>query len=357
MADIIPWTFNFGATQGLNPTLLADYKAAMGIDGYLYEHLNYDIVNVNAPERTGSTFIAGSIPLESNGIDPKDYYDMASLPKGFFDAWGIYNIPWEMDPTFEVFINPLKNANSLKTIEAYPVPIVDEDALADVRRQAGEIRDQDKMSSIYCGSLYEWCGVLRGQEAFMMDLCDEPEFAEALVEKVSGVTLSMCLAAVHNGVDVVACYDDFGMQTGLQISPQHWRRYIKPGWKRIWDAVRKASPSVIIFLHSCGGIEGIIPDLIEIGLDVLHPIQPETMDVYKVCAKYQEDIAIWGTVSCQQTMPLGTPGDIDQEIKERVQRIGSRGGFVLSPANVLGPEVPLENVTAFIQAARKYAEG
>ncbi len=353
-ADRVPWTFNFGATQGLNPTLLKNYKAHIGLDGYFFDYLDYDIINVNAPEMTGSNFIAGGINLSPNGIDLKDYYDVDSLPKGFLDAWGVYNVPWELDPTFEVFINPLKNAETLKEIESYPSPKVDETALEEIKKQTEAIRKRGKMSSAYSGSLYEWCGVLRGQEAFMIDLYEEPKFVEALVEKVSMVTKQMCLAAVRSGVDVIACYDDFGMQNSLQISPQHWRKYIKPSWKMIWEAIKKENPEAIIFLHSCGYIEDIIPDLIEIGVDVLHPIQPETMDVYKISDLYQKDLAIWGTVSCQRTMPFGTPQEVQAEIAERVSRLGSKGGFILSPANVLGPEVPLANVSAFIEAARKY---
>ena len=351
-ADYIPWAFLFGATQALNPTLLKNYKKARGIEGCIYDYLDYDVINVNAPENTGADFLAGSIPLLPNGINLADYYDVEKLPKGYLSAWGVYTVPWEVDSTFETFINPLKHADDLKAFENYPAPTVDEAGLADVAAQAAEIKARDKMSSIYCGSLYEWCGVIRGQEEFMIDLYEDPMYVEVLVEKVSELTKEMCLAAVRSGVDVICCYDDFGCQNALQISPALWRKFIKPGWKKVWDAVHAANPDAIIFLHSCGHIEPIIPDLIEIGLDTLHPIQPETMDVYKVCEKYQKDVSIWGTVSCQQTMPFGTPKDVFAEVRERMERLGEKGGFFLSPANILGPEVPLENVDAFIEAAR-----
>ncbi|NLA66577.1 MAG: hypothetical protein GX862_11835 [Leucobacter sp.] len=354
-ADKIPWTFNFGATQGLNPTLLLNFKKRLGIDEYIYDFFDYDVINVNAPEKTGSNFIAGGIALKPNGINPSDYYDTNKLPNGFIDAWGVYTVPWELDPTFDTFINPLKNADDLKTFERYPSPTIDEEALLDIRKQTSEIKSRNKMSTAYSGSLYEWCGVIRGQEEFMMDLYDEPKFVEVLVEKVASVTRDMCLAAVKNGVDLIACYDDFGMQTSLQISPEHWRRYIKPAWKMIWDSIRKENSDAIIFLHSCGCIEEIIPDLIEMGLDVLHPIQPETMDVYEISKKYQKDIAIWGTISNQQTMPFGSPQDVTNEVRDRMEKLGSKGGFILSPSNVLGPEVPLDNLIAFVEAAKKYS--
>jgi uroporphyrinogen decarboxylase len=326
----------------------------MGIHGYIYDHFNYDVVNVLAPEKTGSGWLAGGVGLMTNGIEKEKYYDTAQIPQNaFFDPWGICNVPWETDPTFEYFINPLKNIKTLRDIENYPCPKIDEKSLELVGREVREIRDSGRMSSSYSGSLYEWCWNLRGQEEFMTDLYDHPEYVEALTEKVSEFTKILALATVRAGADVLAFYDDAGMQTALQISPVHWRKYIKPGWKKIWEAVKRENSESIIFLHSCGCIEEIIPDLIEIGLDVLHPIQPETMDVYKICEKFGGDIAFWGTVSSQRTIPFGSRQEISDEIKARVEKIGKKGGFVLSPANIMGPEVPFDNISAFAEAAEE----
>jgi uroporphyrinogen decarboxylase len=354
-ADSVPWTFNFGATQGFNPALLKRYKEHSGITGMIYDHFNYDVVNVLAPEKTGSGWLAGGAGLIANNIEPGKYYDVVKLPKnGFLDAWGIYNVPWETDPTFEYFINPLKKAMTLQEIENYPSPSVDVHSLDLVMREAGEIRESGRMSSSYSGSLYEWCWNLRGQEEFMIDLYENPEFVDALLEKVSELTQNLAVATVRAGVDVLAFYDDAGMQTALQISPAHWRKHIKPRWKKVWEAVKKKNGDAIIFLHSCGCIEEIIPDLIEIGLDVLHPIQPETMDVYRICAEYGRDLAFWGTVSSQRTIPFGSAADVEAEIELRVRKIGRKGGFILSPSNIMGPEVPFANIDAFAAAARKY---
>jgi uroporphyrinogen decarboxylase len=202
--------------------------------------------------------------------------------------------------------------------------------------------------------MYEWTKYIRGEENLYMDYIANPKIVEAMVDKVSNFTGELARRFQEIGLDILSFYDDFGAQDKLQISPGHWRQFVKPAWKRIWEEVRSRNKDSIIFLHSCGCVEEIIPDLIEIGLDVLHPIQPETMDVYEISRKYQKDLALWGTVSNQRTIPLGTPDEIDREIRERVEKMGKKGGFIVSPANIMGPEIPMENIDAFAKACEKY---
>ena len=111
-------------------------------------------------------------------------------------------------------------------------------------------------------------------EKFMMDLLLHPEFTEGLVQKVKAYTLKLSLASARAGIDVLCFYGDAGMQTGMQISPDLWRKYIKPSWQEILAVLRKETPNVKTFFHSCGNILQIIPDIVDLGFDILHPIQP-----------------------------------------------------------------------------------
>ena len=365
LADRIPWTFDFGASRGFNPTLLYNYKKFMNIDVPIYDYFDYDIVLVLDPdknsnktrddEKIGLEGLLGGVKFVSNGIRLEDYFNLEDIPKGgYLDAWGLYHHPWHIDPTFEVYYTPLKNIFDIKTIKEYPSPGIDIKSLEEARIDVEKIKSRKKVSVCYSGSVYEWTWNIRGQELFYEDLYDNPEIISAIVEKISNFDIKLATALQDIGVDILAFYDDFGAQDKLQISPKHWRQFIKPAWAKIWKKVKKKNKDTIIFLHSCGCIEEIIPDLIEIGLEVLHPIQPETMDVYEISKKYQKDLAIWGTISCQKTIPIGSPEDIDNEIKERVERMGKKGGFIISPANIMGPEVPLENINAFWEACKKY---
>jgi uroporphyrinogen decarboxylase len=362
-ADRVPWTFNFGATQGFNPGLLSRFKKHMGIRGPLADYFDYDIYPVLDPDgdegKAGLEALVSIIDLNSNGIRLEDYYDPGSLPQGgYLDAWGIYHHPWPGDVTFEVYIPPLKNVTDLRTLRAFPSPTLDAASLQEAKADIERIKSRkQKMTVSYCGSVYEWTKSIRGEDAFFVDLYENPEFVETLVEKVADFTLSFSGALQAAGLDVLSYYDDFGAQDRLQISPRHWRRFIKPAWARIWKIIKERNKDTIIFLHSCGCVEEVIPDLIEIGLDVLHPIQPETMDVYRIASQYQSALALWGTISCQKTLPLGKPEDVEREIAERVERIGSKGAFMVSPANIMGPDVPLQNIEAFFKACQKYCAG
>jgi uroporphyrinogen decarboxylase len=360
LVDRIPWTFNFGATQGFNPGLLARYKKHIGVDIPIAEHFDYDIFPVLDPDgdksKIGLAELVSGIDFVSNGIKEEDYYTAEDLKhNGYLDAWGIYRYPWPKDETFEVYTAPLKNTSDLKKIKDFPSPTLDEKSLEAAARDIERIKsEKNKMTVLYSGSLYEWTKYIRGEEQLFMDYIANPSIVEAMVEKVAAFTGELARRFQGIGLDVLSFYDDFGAQDRLQVNPKHWRQFIKPAWKKIWDEVRSRDKNTIIFLHSCGCVEEIIPDLIEIGLDVLHPIQPETMDVYKISREYQKDLALWGTISCQKTIPFGTPDDIDREIKERVKKMGSKGGFIVSPANIMGPEIPMENLDAFARACQKY---
>ncbi|HEB32763.1 MAG TPA: hypothetical protein ENI15_18105 [Spirochaetes bacterium] len=356
----VPWSFNFGASQGFNPTLLKNFKEYENISGPVCEYFGYDVFPVLDPDgdfsKVGLGALASGINYLDNGIKIEDYYDTAELPEnGYLDSWGIYHYPWKLDPTFEVYISPLKNVTDIDVIKNFPKPKVDLTSLEEARQDIERIKkEKQKMTVTYAGSLYEWVKNIRGEEVFFMDLHDNPEAIRVLIDKVSDFTLSLASSLQEAGLDILSFYDDFGAQDRLQIDPAHWRKFVKPGWAKIWKKVRENDPDTIIFLHSCGCIEEVVPDLIEIGLDVLHPIQPETMDVYKIAGNYQKDLAIWGTISCQKTIPFGTPGDVESEIKDRVEKIGKKGGLLISPANIMGPEVPMENIRAYHEACEKY---
>jgi len=116
-------------------------------------------------------------------------------------------------------------------------------------------------------------------------------------------------------------------------------------------AVKAANPSAFVFYHSDGNVETIIPDLIEVGIDILNPVQPECMDPAAIKRRYGDRMSFWGAVSVQRTMPLGTPDHVRAEVRARIRDVGRGGGLILAPAHVLGPETPWENVVAFFQAA------
>jgi len=151
---------------------------------------------------------------------------------------------------------------------------------------------------------------------------------------------------------VLCFYDDVGTQTGMQIAPDMWRRFIRPRWSGLLDDLRRRFPRVRTFLHSCGCIEAIIPDIVDLGFDMLHPLQPECMDFAKLHRRFGRHIALCATLSSQRLLPFGSPQDVRREVRrlKAICRADRRG--MLCPSNVIQPETPWANVLAFAEEAR-----
>ncbi len=201
---------------------------------------------------------------------------------------------------------------------------------------------------------FEMCGLQRGLEKLLLDMMINKEFARALFDHQIEMRIFKAQRFVEAGVDILALGDDVGTQKGLIMSPSMWREWIKPRLAKVIKAARDIKKDILVYFHSDGNIEEIIPDLIEIGIDVLNPIQPEAMEPAKLKEKWGDRVAFWGTLSVQKTFPFGSPEDVEAEVAERIETVGRSGGLVIGPSHVLGPEVSWENIIAFFEADLGY---
>ncbi|MCP4401333.1 MAG: hypothetical protein GY801_29045 [bacterium] len=142
-------------------------------------------------------------------------------------------------------------------------------------------------------------------------------------------------------------------QNTMMFSPKLWRRMLKPRLARVIRAAKSVNPDVFIYYHSDGKIDPIVPELIEVGADVLNPAQPECLDPVEVKKKWGQDLSFWGTIGTQTTLPFGTPDEVRQVVRTRKHEIGNGGGLVLAPTHVIEPDVPYENILAFFEAANE----
>ena len=197
-------------------------------------------------------------------------------------------------------------------------------------------------------SLYERAWTLRGMENLMMDFYENPEFVHDLLNAICDYNLAQVDEALRYDIDAVYFGDDWGMQTGLQMGPELWREFIKPVLRRMYGAVRAAGKMVMI--HSCGKVDEVFDDLVEIGLNCFNPFQPEVMDVFALLPRYRGRLAFHGGLSTQRTLPYGTPADVRSEAL-RLLAAGRDGGYILSPAHAVEGDVPLENVLEFVNVA------
>jgi uroporphyrinogen decarboxylase len=199
-------------------------------------------------------------------------------------------------------------------------------------------------------SLYERAWTLRGLENLLMDFHDHPGFVHELLNAIADYNVAQVRRALEFDIDAVYFGDDWGAQRGLQMGYPLWKEFIKPALARMYREVRAAGKFVVI--HSCGDVDELLDDLIDIGLNCFNPFQPEVMNTPELLARYRGRLSFWGGLSTQRTLPFGTPEDVRRETRALLD-LGREGGLILSPAHAVEGDVPLENMLAFIDEARK----
>ena len=182
----------------------------------------------------------------------------------------------------------------------------------------------------------------------MMDFIDHPDFVDELLGSITDYNLAQVEKALDYEIDAVYFGDDWGQQQGLQMGPALWKEFIRPHLKRAYGRVREAGK--FVFIHSCGDVDELFDDLIELGVDCFNPFQPEVMDVPALMRHYRGRLTFHGGLSTQRTLPYGTPDEVREETRRLID-LGRSGNYILSPAHAVEGDVPLENMLAFIDEA------
>ena len=208
---------------------------------------------------------------------------------------------------------------------------------------------------VHC-SAFEGPWYLRGMERFLQDMLINKDYAHELIDRVAGFYLVAGLTVARMGCDILLAGDDVGTQDRMLISPALWREFVKPRYARLFGAYKRAKPDLKIAVHICGFIEPIIDDLIEVGVDILNPVQPLAMDPGRLKKRFGDHLAFWGAVDDQKVMPLGSPEEVEAEVKLRLGQLAPGGGYILCPSHNVQPTTPLENIRAFYRAAERYGK-
>jgi uroporphyrinogen decarboxylase len=280
-----------------------------------------------------------------------------ALASGQVDEWGVC---WRAG-TFHHFAqveSPLRGIQDLGRLREYPWPDLDQQyRFGGVRERVAELHAQGLAVAAFAGSVFEQSWYIRGLEDLLMDLVAAPEVAHYFFERTAALQRFAAEQFARAGVDIIITGDDVAGQQGLLISIETWRKFLKQRLAATVQTVKRANAGSYVFYHSDGNVEPLIPELIELGIDILNPIQPECMDPATIKRKYGDRLSFWGTVSVQRTMPFGTPEEVRAEVRARIREVGRGGGLILAPAHVLSPETPWENVVAFFQAADEMSCG
>lgn len=266
---------------------------------------------------------------------------------------------WRYQPADQVRSNPLARARTLEDLQRFPFPDFSSPYhQADLADQVRKLHARGLAAGGNLphlgGELFEAAWRLRGIENFLLDLIERPEWAHFLLDRLAELARRNATTMVAAGIDVLALDDDVGMPGTMLMSPKMWREFFKPRLDSIIRLTRSMQPDLPIVYHSDGTFDGILDDLIEIGVNAINPLQPEHMDAERIRRRYGPRLVLWGTVGSQTTFSYASPEDIRQEVRLRVETLG-RAGLVLCPTyDIDEPDIPWENVAAFLEAARAY---
>lgn len=325
-----------------------------------------DLVKTFQEKTGGQTSYAEYFGMPWRGVedirlsyDPEVYrkFYPGGLKEGAsIDIWGVAHEPGSEAAKHMTYMrNPMKDMEELEKIQAYPFP---DFSKGDASHQKGQVEDIHSRGLAAMGSMqmtiWETAWYIRGMENLMVDMSCEPEIASWIFDKVTEQAVIRARSYARAGVDIIYLGDDIGMQNGPMMSPAMYREWIKPRLRKVVDAIREIDPGIIIFYHSCGTVTDFIPDLIECGIDVLNPIQSECMDFQEIYEKYGGKISFHGTIGTQTTMPFATPEGVKEQVWKNLDIAREHGGLFVAPTHLLEPEVPWENIEAYVAACREY---
>ena len=211
-------------------------------------------------------------------------------------------------------------------------------------------KNGDHFTIIWVGDLWERATFMRGMEDLLLDISLHPRFVEKLLSGLTDYILKTMEELFHRcAFDCIAVSDDYGAQNDLLMSPSAWRKLVKPCLARIYALAKKNGRRILH--HSCGNNMRIIGDFIDIGLDILHPIQPEAMDIHYLKKHFGKDLSLCGGIPTQTLLPDGTPHVIRKEVRRILEVMGQDGGFIIEPGITLQADIPLANCLAMIEEA------
>jgi len=339
--DKIPTVFR------ARPEVVTRLEHALNVKGFdrVCEALGVDVRFAPGIALKGG-YLPGDVKLKEGPYAPaytvriEDGYEIRR------DLWGVES-KWAPGHTFTYAYvsHPLQHID----LEEYRWPEVDEESWDAVARYRQRHEDYFVYSGVI--HLFEIAWQLTGFNEFIVMMRRSPSTVNKILDKLDEIRFKQAKLLLEAGVDVIYDGDDVGAQNTMLISPQLWRKFLKPRYAHLARLVKRGGAK--FFFHSDGWIEPIIPDLVEIGVDILNPVQPEAMDPARLKKAYGDALCFEGTISIQRTLPFRTPEEVEREVKERIETLGPTG-LILGPTHAIQPDTPIENILALYRAVRKY---
>ncbi|MHB1484243.1 MAG: uroporphyrinogen decarboxylase family protein [Saccharofermentanales bacterium] len=360
--DRVP--IDLGGSQATGIHIRA-YKSLLQVLGY--DPPSDKFVNIIGQTAKVSEKVLEHFCIDTRAIFPEFVFQGDPIEdKDGFILLDDFGVKWRMPKPdglyYDIISSPLANS-SLEDVLRYKWP----DA-KDERRFGGIDSDLEKggidsKAIIFGGTIangfLQTGNWLEGFEDFLCDLVEENEKAEYILDKIFEIKISYWDTVLDKWggiLDVIQEQDDYGAQQGLLISPELFRKKIKPRYSKLFDYIKKRKPGLKILFHSCGSIRPIIPDLIEMGVDALNPVQinANDMDAAMLKKDFGKDITFWGGgIDSQGVLPKGTPSQVEYEVKKMIEIFAPGGGFVFAPVHNIQADVPPENLISMWETVLK----
>ncbi len=294
--------------------------------------------------------------VAQESVDWHKYYPEGFKNKVFFDDWGVaHESGSEAAGHMTRMRHPMAGFDSLEQIQAYPFPDLAAVSTDRLQREIDSIhgRGLAVYAAMEC-TIWETAWYLRDMTKLMMDMATADEKVVWLLDKITELACLRASTFAGLGADVIRIGDDVGMQSSLMMSEEFYREFLKERLGKVIKAAKDVKPDVIMQYHTCGFVTPLIGDFIEAGIDVLNPVQPECMDFGELHAEYGDTISFSGTIGTQTTMPFGTCADVREVAMRNLEIAGDNGGLLCCPTHLLEPEVPWENILAYVEACRDF---
>jgi len=337
--DRFPFEISWGA---FTPGLMKTFRGESGSNLPPDEFFDFDSRSVDLqPTRRTTDFSACYSETPPEGT--------------IFDEWGIGMVPGSVEHFVAFRFHPLQRCQTPREVEEFAWPDVTEayryEGLAE-RVADYHARGYAVTGELY-QTIYEMAWLLRGMESLLVDFHTDEAMAHAVCENLAQRRIVQARRYARLGVDILRLGDDVCMQQGLLLGLPVYRKFIKERTRAIIRAARDVKPDILIFMHCDGRVGDMIEEYIDIGVDILNPVQPECNDLNQIAARFGERISFWGGIGTQSTMPFGSPGDVAAAVHALAGTLGRHGGLLVAPSHILEPEVPWANVLAYVDAARQ----
>ena len=273
----------------------------------------------------------------------------------YTDEWGVgwrsvaCTTPYGVAHYTEPQVHPLAGADAGAVKRYQPPDPTRPELYAEAEKLIAEHGNEYWIVGSTVTTIFEAAWALRGLEQLLIDFIEDPDLADQILDIPYRYHLTAAETLVRAGADMIWLGDDVGHQQGMLMSPRHWRRFLKPRMAHIVERAKAINPDVKVAYHTDGCVYTIIPELIEIGIDVLNPIQPAAMDPARLKRAYGSDLCFWGSMDEQYTLPFGSPGEVREETLDRIATLGVGGGLILAPTHHIQLDTPLENFWAMAE--------